>query len=534
VTLPKPNTEWPPPHLAKVTDRAAESQVWWEGDITKLGDYYTKHQTTSPSGIRNRLGQAFEAFHGRLPQQVAQPVKRLHAPVAGEIVNLSARALFSEALRVVAPEADTAAQDRIDLIFNTPMFHSALFSAAESCSALGGNYQRVVWDPETADNAWIDFVDHDHAIPEFRWGRLSAVTFWTELDSDDDRTVLRHFQRYEKGRIVHALYEGTVDKVGRPTDLSAHESTRDIILDGADETGTYVETGAPDVLAAAYVPNVAPNPEWRRDPRLKSLGRADISSDVIPLFHEIDRIYSSLMRDFRVGSARLYASSTLLQNRGPGAGAFLAEEQEVFTTVGAGIGKDGTSETLFEFHQPDIRVLLHDQGAEMLLREVLRKTGYSPVSMGLSDEVAQTATEAAGKKERTVETTAGKSRHWSAALGPLATTCMRVDAAKFKGVAPSEELELEWPPFARESAVAKSTVVMNWATATAASTRTKVAYLHDDWDDEKIDEEVELIDASNVVEPAFPTGPDIPPTPTEDDPDAPAPPEPDEKVAADE
>ncbi|MBM4516222.1 hypothetical protein GS432_06530 [Rhodococcus hoagii] len=50
-------------------------------------------------------------------------------------------------------------------------------------------------------------------------------------------------------------------------------------------------------------------------------------------------------------------------------------------------------ESIFQFFQPAIRVLEHDQGAALLLREVLRKTGYSPVSLGLSDEVAQTATE---------------------------------------------------------------------------------------------------------------------------------------------
>ncbi|OZE88041.1 hypothetical protein CH304_00280 [Rhodococcus sp. 15-649-1-2] len=538
MSLPAKNSAWPPPELAKVTDRCAEAQVWWEGDTPKLNDYYGATGATSPSGVRQRAKHAYQAFWGNLPQQQAQPIKRLHAPVAGEIVNLSARSLFSEAWTVVAPgekkTRNKALQKRIDTIFNTPSFHSDLFAAGESGSALGGNYQRVVWDPGTADNAWIDFVDHDHAIPEFRWGRLHAVTFWGELDVDDDRIVLRHLQRYVKGRIIHALYEGTATNIGKPIDLGEHEDTAGIQLDGADDTGTYAETGVPDELAARYVPNVAPNPEWRKHPVLKSLGRADIALDVIPLFHEIDRVYSSLMRDFRLSAARVFASQDLLTNRGPGAGLLLPEEQEFFTRVGNSISAEGTAQSTFEFHQPAIRVLEHDQGGEMLLREVLRKVGYSPVSMGMSDEVAQTATEATGKKERTVETTQGKARHWLASLGPLTTTCMRIDAAKFpgKGINPAEELEIETPPFARESAVAKSTVVNNWNLAGAASTRTKVAYLHDDWDEEKVDEEVKLIDSSNVQEDPFaalppdadpnPPSPDDPPA---DDP-APFPPKP--------
>ena len=526
MSLPAKNSAWPPPALAKVTDRCAEAQAWWEGDTPKLNDYYGATGHTSPSGVKQRAKQAYAAFWGNLPQQQAQPVKRLHAPVAGEIVNLSARSLFSEAWTIVAPgekkARDKTLQARIDLIFNTPTFHADLFSAGESGSALGGNYQRVVWDPETADNAWIDFVDHDHAIPEFRWGRLHAVTFWSELDTADDRVVHRHFQRYVKGRIIHALYQGTAINVGEPIPLTENEETAGIQLDGADDSGTWAETGVPDELAARYVPNVAPNPEWRKDPRLKSLGRADISTDVIPLFHEIDRIYSSLMRDFRISAGRVYASQDLLTNRGPGAGVLLPEEQELFTRVGTSISGEGDAKSTFEFFQPDIRVLAHDQGGEMLLREVLRKVGYSPVSMGMSDEVAQTATEAIGKKERTVETTQGKARHWLASLGPLTTTCLRIDAVKFpgKGIAPSEDLEVETPAFARESDLVKSQIVMNWETAGAATARTKVAYIHDDWDEEKVQTEADELKPEPAPDPfsALPPDADPNPKPPTDDP----------------
>jgi hypothetical protein len=302
--------------------------------------------------------------------------------------------------------------------------------------------------------------------------------------------------------------------------LSAHPATAGIVLDGADQGGTYVAAGV-DALAAAYIPNVAPNPEFRSDPAIKPLGRADISTDVIPMLHEIDRVYSSLMKDFRVGAARMFASETVLTRNGPGRGVTLDEDKELFTSVGTMIGGDGAAESVFQFHQPAIRVLEHDQGADMLLREVLRKTGYSPVSMGLSDDVAQTATEAAAKEKRTVETTKGKARHWSAALTPLITTCLRIDAAKFPGrAAPTEDVEIEWPPFAKDSAVAKSQVVMNWTTGQAASTRTKVAYLHDDWDDESIDKEVALIDGANAVaDPFSALPPDANPNPADGTPD---------------
>ncbi|NKV28222.1 hypothetical protein GS921_00315 [Rhodococcus hoagii] len=520
MSLPEANTAWPPPELAAVTARVAESHVWWEGDPDKLNAFYGAEAKASPSGMRARTKAAYEAFWGRNTNATGQSPKRYHAPIPGVIAKLSTTELFSEQLKFLDAGKSKEVQARADLIFNTPRFHSSLVEAGESCSALSGSFQRVVWDPTIADNAWIDFVDADRAIPEFRWGRLVAVTFWSELAGGDGQEVWRHLERHEPGYIVHAVYQGTATSLGRMMALTDHPATRDIAVEGADEgRGAYVETGVKD-LTAAYVPNVTPNPEWRHDPKLRYLGRADLSTDLFPTFHELDRIYSSLMRDFRIAAGKVYASEGVLKQGTLGKGASFDEGQEIFTRVGEVVGGENPR-PLFEFFQPEIRVLEHDQGAALLLREVLRKTGYSPVSLGLSDEVAQTATEASGKKDLTVKTTRAKARHFGSALGPLSTTCLRVDAIKFpgKGAAPSEELELEWPKFARESDLAKAQTVQAWSVASAASTKTKVAYLHEDWDDERVQEEADLIDsAKTVTEPTFGFGTDQPPLPTEDDP----------------
>lgn len=514
------NMAWPPTALAKVSARVRESQVWWEGDVLKLDDFYRTNPNRRSFAQAGVVGKVSDFLYGK-PESASKPSRKMHVPIPADIAKLSASELFSEPLTIIDPTDNKALQDRVDLIFNTPTFHGDLFTAGESASALGGCYQRVVWDDTVADNAWIDFVDVDKAIPEFAWGRLKAVTFWSELAGSDERDVWRHLERYEKGKIFHSLYKGAPTNLGSVMDLEAHPDTKDIELDSFDDTaGGYVSLGV-DELAARYVPNVLPNPEWRNDPTLRHLGLADIRQDLFPIFQGLDLIYSSLPREFRIGQARMFASEQLLTNHGPGRGASLSEDQEIFTQVSQGV-KDGDATSMFQFHQPALRVLEHDQGAELLLRRVLSTTGYSPVSFGMSDEVAQTATEATGKKELTVKTTKGKARYWGAALGPLATICMQIDAAKFpgKGVAPSEELELDWPQFARESDEAKGRVIQSWEVGRAASTKTKVAYLHEDWDEDRIDEEVALIDKANQVASPFEAfgadqnpDPNIPPEP---------------------
>lgn len=488
------NMAWPPKVLAPLLARAAESQVWWEGDTVALDAFYRRGTITS--GRAGRVRKAWNAFWGREQANPTAPPKKLHVPIAADITKLSASELFSSPLTIMAADTDQdteGVQATVDALFNSPDFHSRLHESAVRSSALGGVYGRVVWD-DTIGQAWVDFVDVDNALPEWRWGRLHSVTFWTELDSLDGRTIYRHLERHESGRIIHQLFTGTPDNLGRIVDLTAHPATADIALDGPDYTSTGI-----DAMTAAYIPNDSVDPAWRGDPMLKHMGRPDLSTDVIPLMDQLDEVYSSLMRDYRIGKARMFASESTLQSLGVGQGVRLSDDQEIFTRVGNSVGKDGDLESLFQFHQPSIRVAEHAQGAEMLVREILRRTGYSPISFGMPDDVAQTATEATGKAKLTLSTTLAKSRHYTAGLVALLTAATRIHAARYGGVAPSEPLEIEWPQFARESELSKAQTVQAWSVASAASTRTKVAYLHSDWDEGRVDAEVELIDGANAI-----------------------------------
>ncbi|MCD2116789.1 MULTISPECIES: phage portal protein [Rhodococcus] len=499
----RPGVAWPPKDMAPLFARVAECRVQWEGAPDRLEDFYAQHPNGSNPG---RIRAAWNALWGKPIQAGQDTPERLHAPIPADVASLSATALFAKPPTILAtPEAGEQVQERIDDMFNAPRFHSDLYAAGESASALGGVYGRVVRDRKVQDDPWIEWVDVDRAIPDWHRGRLRAVTFFTELDGSDSQDVWRHLERYERGRVVHELYRGTSGSLGRPMPLNEHPATAGLDVNLAADGASFVDVGI-DELLVEYVPNKIPNPEWSADPALRNMGASDCGApDLVPLYHSIDSVWSSLMRDVRLGKTRVFASADVLQHGGAGTGLTFNEDQEIFTRVGTGIGKEGAAESIFEFHQPEIRVLQHDQVGEMLLREVLRKTGYSPMSFGLSDQVAQTATEASGKKESTVTTTEGKARHFGVALQHLTTAC-----ARLAGVSLVDPLDIDWPPFAQESGLARAQTVQAWETARAASTRTKVRYLHQDWTEEQVDEEAALIEAAGAVEtPVF--GGDAPP-----------------------
>lgn len=529
------NSPWPPAPYEHVMSACAERQVWWEGDPDKLAQFYGGSQgdVVRSKNVTQRARKAWASFWGK-QQIVGERPTRVHAPIAADIARIAAATLFADPPQILAPATevteqpepeaptvdqltgatiepkpvepivttvrDQALQDAIDALSNNPRTHAGYLEAAESASMLMGAYGRVVWDKNLfEDGPWIDWVDADRAIPEFVWDRLVAVTFWTELASDSPNVVWRHLQRYEKGREYHSLHQGTRDKLGRAMELTAHPATEAIAArEGLTENGFEVPT---DFRHFMYAPNMGSNPAWRNDDALRPLGRADLDTQVMRLMDEADKVWSSWMRDLDLGKARVFISRQLLTNGRNGDGAGFDLDQSIYSPVGDFINK-GELSSVMDAQQFSIRVEEHAATYEGLLRLIIARCGYSPLTFGLSDEVAQTATETDAKTRDTHTTRRAKILHWSE-LDELHTAMLQINAAVFGGPPVSEKLELKWPASKESPRVLAETANL-LRQAQAASTKTLVELWHPDWDDEQVTAEVDLIDgAASVDVPAF-------------------------------
>lgn len=483
--LPADGSDWPPRPYDKVLAACAEGQVWWEGDPSKLAAFYGGQagDALAKARVRRTWQAAKAAWWGKPRPTGASAPKRLHVPIAADLCRVSANTLFGSPVTFFDPAEDARLTERIDTILNTPETYSRLLVAAESAAALSGVYGRVVWDDEVDDHTWIDWVDADRAVPTFRWGKLIGVTFWTDLDSDDDRIVYRHLEHYGKGVIEHGLYRGTKEKLGVKVDLNARPETEGL--------AEVVHTGVDDV-AARYMPHHRPNPAWRGEPALKPLGRPDLSVDVIHLMDAIDETWSSWMNDLVIGRGRIMVSENLLTQRGPGQGTQFDTDRTIFSPVGNPVNNDGMT-SLIQAQQFDIRVTEHEQTFSSLLRRVISRAGYSPLTFGLQDEVATTATEVDAKERDTNATRSARIRLWSG-LAELATIQLRIDALIFRqSPEPTETITVDWPAMHQESERQRAETVQLWEGARAASAHTKVAMLHPEWDDARVAEEVKLI-----------------------------------------
>ena len=485
--LPDSGAEWPPSPYNQVLDACALRQVWWEGDPGKLAGYYGGGygNTLQPlEGVGSRLKAGWDAFWGRYQSALSSEPKHIHAPVAATIARIAASILFSQSVTFRDPNAEgdqTELQEKIDLILNTDDMYSRLLTAAESAAVFGGTFGRVVWNKKVRDHTWIDFVDTDRALPTFQMGVLTEVSFWTELTPLNDQVVARHIEHHSPGLIEHALFFGDRTSIGRRVSLSQHPELTNF--------ESIVATGT-EKLTAEYFPNHRPNPAWRHEPALRHLGRSDLSDDVIHILDKIDETWSSLNRDLELGKGRMFVSEELLTVHGPGKGTSFDKDRAIFSPINTGTSAQGEAETYIHGQQFDIRVTEHREMLDALLRLAISRAGYSPLTFGLQDEVAVTATETDAKERDTNATRAAKIRLWTPALAQLATAQLEVESEIFGGPKPDELIEVDFPPSHQESDREVAETLDLYARSESMSIETRVRRANPEQDDAWVKEEV--------------------------------------------
>jgi len=503
---------WPPyPHGVVLAQQSLWS-AWLVGDPDGLATAYYDAEVAAggvnpfgerlpqqyAGGVINRVARYFWSR----PSVSGQRKARLHVPLAADIATASSDLLFSEPPQFVWPDAPpkpkalpgvtltptpTPTEKRIDDILNCGDFHADMIEAAEIAAALGGAWLRLVWDTDVADHVMIDAVGADAAIGEWRWGKLEAVTFFTEYtEGSGNKEVIRHLERHEPGAIYHGLYRGDAKTLGHVEALTEHESTVPYV-DLVNEEGAIL-TGV-TAITAAYAANMRPQRRWRKVPELSRLGRSDYDG-CEPMMDALDETYTSWMRDVRLAKARLLVPEDMLQNLGKGQGATFDVDQEIF--VGLNIMQAKETPQAITAQQFAIRVAEHQQTAEALVDQILDAAGYSPSTFGRGNEGVTTATEVVSREKKSARTRDKKTRYWSQALEPLLTTWLELDAAIFKTGAKGS-VEVEWADVSQPDPEVMARTVETLNRAVAVSVATKVKMIHPDWDEEAITEEVALI-----------------------------------------
>lgn len=520
-------TPWPPPDIAPYARDQASWQAWWSGDLHRLAD------TTHGGGTTGR--RSFWARRKNGPEST-RATAQLHATLAADIASTSADLLFGETPDLLIPDvglaraherravgdggmdgdiatwaadsklttAETvAAQDRLDELVDELGLANRLLEGAEVCAATGGVYLRPMWDRAAFDHPLLTVVDADRAVPDFRYGRLVAVTFDEEVQCDGD-VVWRHLERHEPGVILHGLYVGSRSTLGRQVALTDHPATQgfmDVVEIPVEVTG-----GRPGIMPR-FVPNVLPNRKHRRYP----IGRSDYAG-CEPFLDALDEAWTSWMRDLRLGQARLVVPDEFL---GPvGARQGMERQFSSYGTVGgpgSARGFDVDSELLTGLNIADlekltdpirqvqfaIRVEEHERTTVALTEQIISTAGYSPQTFGLQiDGRAESGTALRIREGKTWRTQGRKQRYWQPELSAAGETLLALDRIIFGRPTPIARPAVGWQELA-DDPQGTAQWVNTLATARAASIETRVRLAQPGLDDDQIAQEVARIKAED-------------------------------------
>lgn len=473
---------WPPHHLNPIHQQYAVLDAWYRGDPDELALLYGAQgagtrPTNRPSQYRGGVVGTMARWFWGQPTPQGERRTKLHVPVASDIATMSSDLLFSEPPSLTVETAAT--QERIEELVEDGL-QATLLEGAEVGAALGGYYLRAVWDKTVADQPWLAVVHADAAVPEWRWGKLAAVTFWRVVEQADTECLL-HLERHEPGYILHGLYRGCPGSLGDRMPLTDHPETANL--------KPVVETRI-DRLTAVYVPNMRPNRQWRNFPAGANLGRSDFDGPVLGLMDALDETYTSWMRDVRLAKARLIVPSSYLQSNGPGRGASFDLDRELYETMSV-LGGDDRME--ISAQQFAIRTVDHRDTAAELLAAILRSTGYSAQSFGLSGDVAVTATEVSAKERRSLTTRGRKAVYSGPPLADAIEMLLELEAALFSSGVTPERPTVVFGDSVSPDLMQLATTVELMRRAEAVSDETAVRLLHPDWDETEVQAEVERI-----------------------------------------
>ncbi|MFH9430245.1 phage capsid protein [Streptomyces sp. NPDC017615] len=488
MALPADNSPWPPPEWAEHYRRMRLDDAWYTGDPRRLGQAY---QQAPPRERRWRLWGRRSTEHR---QEQRDP--RLHVPLPGDIAATSAALLFADMPSIKVE--DEATQKRLDVLLDEGRVQQLLLSAAEQAAALSGVFLRTTWEEDVTSFPILTVMQPDAAMPEFRYGYLRAVSFWQELATGRSDIVFRHIERHERGRIVHVLYQGTADNVGRQVPLTEHPDTADLVTMLSSD-GQSIPTGIKE-LTASYVPNLLPNRLHRTAP----VGRSDYAAPLYDMFDSLDTVWTSWMRDIRLARARLIVPEQYLRDNGPGQGASFEDEREVYAALKIPPNEAGSTITLAQF---GIRVAEHQASAEAIVRQAAQSAGYSAQSFGLEAKGGPiTATESDSRDQRSLVTRSQKAGLWRHGIAEQLHVQLLLDQTLFGSQIRPERPNIEFGTGVAESMQSKATTLELLSRAGAVSTATKVKILHPEWDDTDARAEVTAILAETGAAAPDPVG----------------------------
>lgn len=463
-------------------------QEAWDAKNDYRQKYYRTH-IASYNGDRYELN----ATSGSDMFWKRQNKCKMHVPIAADIAAISANLLFAEEPSFTCYDEETEdnesdQQKRLDFLVAQNNIHGKLNEAAETCAALGDVYLKLNWWKDEIDYPVLTVVQGDSAWPEFLFGVLRCIHFFTIVKHDiNTDNVIRAYERYEPGKITVAMFSGSSENLGTEMGedaLRQYGFEREIIPPVED-------------MLAVHVPNMRPNRVYRD----WELGRSDFDG-LRDLMDELDETYSSWMRDIRLGKARTIVPAEYLKRKpqemldGLASNVSWEFDPDIESYVAIDM-QDGNGNTPgITLQQFAIRSGEHAATCMELMRNIVSIAGYAPQTFGMDiNGMAQSGTALHIREKKSYDTRGKKQTYWKSPLEAIMTAMIHLDNALWPqaGSDADDEVKVRFADSAANDISTMANAVQLLNAANSASLEQRVEMLHPDWTQKQLAEEVERI-----------------------------------------
>lgn len=431
----------------------------------------------------------------RLLEQIPWYGRYLISPVPRMISRASANLLLGE-----PPEwspGDEADADRLEYLLTENELDTEGHRAAVIASSEGEVWGRICVRPDLLDVPIIEFVSRRGVIPHFAGRFVTGATFFKEWEISATE-VVRLFEHYEPGVIRSELYRGGNTFIGQPIPLDSFEKTAG--------TEPVVFTGFDSPLCC-FIPNSIDTDPCRGfsdyaglEDRFLSINRAATIGDV---------------NTELAGKKRALLDVNYVD--GPEGGRALTSDEVWIRDEQTGDQDVTKPLQIMEFNYDATQIALW---LDHLIDSTLSFGGASPQLVGRSlDGAALSGTALKLKMVHSLLEASGKGRYLDRGLRRLVRMAAVFDSRPiFEGGFGRSWTDADTPPtINRQDGLPRDDLeaaqyVTTLVGGDAISVDARVRYLHPDWTEDQIEEEIDAIEAEKeAAKPDFGFGPGVQP-----------------------
>lgn len=523
---------WPLPSERAVANRIARWRAFRESDEAVLA---------AACRWRESEHGAYDYVVDPLPERIADAFADL---IFGAEPDFEAPKTVEQALaddpNVPAREVSKPGPDQelLDDLVDENDLPTELQDAASKCVGEGEVWWRLYVDRDAFEHPVIEWHSRDSVVPLWRGKRLLAVAFVSDLDDlapeapvvrvgddadpvgqmawregerttiDDSEPVYRYAEIQTAGLTRNLLFRGGRDKLGARVALTEREETADLPDFWAHNLTATGRLGTPtEVMLAGRISNGGSG----------RLGRSQYTG-VKGLLFELNKLQSIGSRnvDFTMHKRAVVSMDYAEPGRadadeeGNVRGRARVRLPDTFLAAQDEMGESSPMRVL-EFSDAWADALLAWDGG--LTDKILTRCRVAPQLVGRHTEDAATGPALRARLLDSTLAAAGKANAWLDALPKILRAAQMVDALpEEQGGCGHQWTAPEEPPTVKLSSVLPEDETDEVTRHVAAvggeieARRTAIEALHPEWDDERVDKELEMIRTEAPQPPPLPGG----------------------------